>query len=87
MTSEIGVVRRLLIRPELGAVAGAVLIWVFFAAVAGEPFRSVAGTASYLNAAAPLGILAVAVSLLMIGGSSISRWARSSGPPACRSCC
>ena len=68
MTSEIGVVRRLLIRPELGAVAGAVLIWVFFTAVAGEPFRSVAGTASYLNAAAPLGILAVAVSLLMIGG-------------------
>ena len=68
MTSEIGVVRRLLIRPELGAVAGAVLIWVFFATVAGEPFRSVAGTASYLNAAAPLGILAVAVSLLMIGG-------------------
>ena len=63
-----GVVRRALVRPELGAVAGAILIWLFFAIVAGEPFRSLEGTAAYLNAAAPLGILAVAVSLLMIGG-------------------
>ncbi len=55
-------------RPEVGAAAGALLIWVFFAVVAGEPFRGVAGTASYLNAAAPLGILSVAVALLMIGG-------------------
>jgi simple sugar transport system permease protein len=65
---EISIVRRLLGRPELGAVAGAALIWIFFAVVAGEPFRSAGGTAAYLNAAAPLGILAVAVSLLMIGG-------------------
>ena len=36
--------------------------------VAGAPFVSLAGTAAYLNAAAPLGILAVAVALLMIGG-------------------
>ncbi len=60
--------RRLLGRPELGALAGTILIWVFFAFVAGEPFRSLAGTATYLNAAAPLGILAVAVAMLMIGG-------------------
>lgn len=65
---EISTLRRLLSRPELGAVAGAVLIWIFFALVAGESFRSTGGTASYLNAAAPLGILAVAVSMLMIGG-------------------
>jgi simple sugar transport system permease protein len=55
-------------RPELGAAAGALATWVVFALAAGEPFRSVVGTASYLNAAAPLGILAVAVALLMIGG-------------------
>jgi simple sugar transport system permease protein len=55
-------------RPELGAVAGALLVWLFFAVVAGAPFRSVEGTATVLNAAAPLGILAVAVALLMIGG-------------------
>jgi simple sugar transport system permease protein len=55
-------------RPELGAAAGAILTWIVFALAAGAPFRSLAGTASYLNAAAPLGILAVAVALLMIGG-------------------
>ncbi len=60
--------RLLLSRPEFAALTGAVLLWLLFAVVAGEPFRSVAGTAAYLNAAAPLGILAVAVCLLMIGG-------------------
>jgi simple sugar transport system permease protein len=59
---------RLLARPELGAAAGALLVWVVFALVAGPPFRSVEGTAAILNAAAPLGILAVAVALLMIAG-------------------
>jgi simple sugar transport system permease protein len=58
----------MLMRPELGAAAGAVLVWAFFSVLAGEPFRSVDGAAAYLNAAAPLGILAVAVALLMIGG-------------------
>lgn len=57
-----------LLRPELGAAAGAVLVWVIFAAVAGDTFRGVGGAAAVLNAAAPLGILAVAVGLLMIGG-------------------
>jgi simple sugar transport system permease protein len=60
--------RRLLTRPELGAAAGALLVWVVFAAVAGPPFWSVEGTAAVLTAAAPLGILAVAVALLMIAG-------------------
>ena len=55
-------------RPEVAAAVGAVLIWVLFAVAAGPAFRSMAGTASYLNAAAPLGILAVGVALLMIGG-------------------
>lgn len=60
--------RRLLRRPELGAAAGALAAWTFFAVAAGAPFRSLDGTAAYLNAAAPLGILAVAVALLMIAG-------------------
>jgi simple sugar transport system permease protein len=59
---------RLLRRPELAAVAGAVLVWAIFALISGETFVSAEGTASYLNAAAPLGILAVAVALLMIAG-------------------
>src|SRR5215208_6470858 len=50
-------VRRLLVRPEMGAVA------------AGDRgFLSLRGTANYLEVAAQLGILAVAVALLMIGG-------------------
>ena len=57
-----------LARPELGALAGAILTWCVFALLAGEAFRSAAGTAAVLNAAAPLGILSVAVALLMIGG-------------------
>jgi simple sugar transport system permease protein len=57
-----------LARPELAAAAGAVLVWCIFAVVAGEPFRTMQSTAAVLNAAAPLGILAVAVALLMIGG-------------------
>lgn len=61
-------VRRLVARPELGAVAGVILVWLLFAIVGGEPFRSLDGTAAYLNAAAPLGILSVAVALLMIAG-------------------
>ena len=44
------------------------LVWLFFALAAGAPFRSLAGTAAWLNAAAPLGILAVAVGVLMIAG-------------------
>jgi simple sugar transport system permease protein len=59
---------RLLARPEVGAAAAAALVWVLFAAVAGAPFRSLEGTAAVLNAAAPLGILALAVALLMIAG-------------------
>jgi len=61
--------RRLLARPELGAAAGAAAVWLFFAAVAGDSgFLSAAGTVTYLEVAAELGILAVAVAMLMIGG-------------------
>lgn len=62
-------VRKLLTRPELGAVVGTVLVWLFFAAIAFDNnFVSWGVTAAILNRAAPLGILAVAVALLMIAG-------------------
>src|SRR5215203_5427916 len=61
--------RRMLVRPEMGALAGAIAVWLFFAIVAGDSgFLSLSGTATYLSVAAELGILAVAVALLMIGG-------------------
>lgn len=63
-----GLATALAARPELGALAGVVVVWVLFAVIAGPAFRSMEGMAAVLNAAAPLGILAVAVALLMIGG-------------------
>ena len=67
--ARVSPLRRLLVRPELGAVAGAIAVWIFFAVTAGgDGFLSLRGTANYLEVAAQLGILAVAVALLMIGG-------------------
>lgn len=63
------IVAKLLSRPEVGAIAGTVLVWGFFAVIAADNnFVSWATIASILDRAAPLGILAVAVALLMIGG-------------------
>ncbi|MGI9598994.1 MAG: ABC transporter permease [Acidimicrobiales bacterium] len=62
-----GVFQRLFVRPEIGAIVGAAAIWGFFWAVARE-FGTAGGAASILDVAATLGIMAVAVSLLMIGG-------------------
>src|SRR5260370_25814113 len=63
------VARRLLNHPQRGAVGGAVVVWSFFALVAGDRgFLSEAGAATYLAVSAELGILSVAVALLMIAG-------------------
>ncbi len=62
-------IRKLLRRPEMGAVGGAILVFIFFALVAGNRgFLSLRGAANYLEVAAQLGILGAAVCLLMIGG-------------------
>ena len=64
-----GLIRGLLVRPEIGALLGAIAIWCYFAIDAGgRGFLTLGGTASYLEVSAQLGILAVAISLLMIGG-------------------
>ena len=59
--------QRLLIRPEMGALVGAIGIFIFFAVVA-PPFRSPEALATVLYASSTIGIMAVAVGLLMIGG-------------------
>ncbi|MFC4693416.1 MULTISPECIES: ABC transporter permease [Geodermatophilus] len=61
------VVSRLLARPEIGALAAAIAIFVFFYAVA-APFRSLPAFATVLYASSTIGIVAVGVALLMIGG-------------------
>jgi simple sugar transport system permease protein len=68
--ARVNPVRRFFGRPEAGAIAGAVAIWLAFAlyAQSSAAFLSARGTASYLEVAAQLGILAVPVALLMIGG-------------------
>ncbi|MEV6343622.1 ABC transporter permease [Actinoplanes sp. NPDC051851] len=59
--------RRLLARPEVGALVAAVVIFGFFLAVA-PAFRSAGSFASVLYQSSTIGIVAVAVGMLMIGG-------------------
>ena len=65
---QVGLVSVLLTRPEIGAVIGAILVWIIFAVWAGGGFLTVAGTATYLDVAAQVGIIGSAVALLMIAG-------------------
>ncbi|GAB2638007.1 ABC transporter permease [Nocardia goodfellowii] len=58
---------RMLVRPEVGAALGALLVFVFFSLIT-ERFLSPMGIANWLDDASTLGIMAVAVALLMIGG-------------------
>ncbi|MEY2401180.1 MAG: simple sugar transport system permease protein [Ilumatobacteraceae bacterium] len=57
----------ILTRPELSALVAAIAIFVFFWVVA-PPFRSSAAMATVLYQSATIGVMAVSVALLMIGG-------------------
>ncbi|MDO0924972.1 ABC transporter permease [Streptomyces sp. TG1A-8] len=59
--------RTLLSRPELGSVVGALAVFVFFAVVA-DGFLRPASLSTVLYASSTIGIMAVPVALLMIGG-------------------
>ncbi|MGH2536296.1 MAG: ABC transporter permease [Candidatus Promineifilaceae bacterium] len=65
---EAGLLKRIFSRPELGALGGALLVWVLFAAAAPDAWLSLLGTSSYLEVSSHIGILAISVALLMIGG-------------------
>jgi simple sugar transport system permease protein len=58
---------RLLTRPEVGALMGAIVIYLVFFSVA-PPFRDLSSLSSVLYLSSTFGIPAVAVALLMIGG-------------------
>src|SRR5690349_5841258 len=58
---------RLLARPEIGALVAAVAIFIFFLIVA-PAFRSPASFFTVLYQSSTIGIVAVAVGMLMIGG-------------------
>jgi simple sugar transport system permease protein len=59
--------KQVLKRPEAGALGGAVLVFVFFSVMA-PTFRQVAALTTILYQSSTIGIPAVAVALLMIGG-------------------
>src|ERR1700760_1924056 len=58
---------RLFARPEAGALAGAIIIYVFFFAIA-PPFRNANSFSSVLYVSSTYGLMAAPVALLMIGG-------------------
>ncbi len=59
---------RLIKRPELGAMAGVVLVVIFFSMTADGSMFSLSGFMNFMTPAAQLGILAIGAALLMIGG-------------------
>ena len=62
-------IRKAMARPELGAVAGTILVFIFFAfAAGGSGMFTALGVINFLEVSAQLGIIAVAACLLMIGG-------------------
>ena len=65
---DISLMARLMKRPELGAIAGVVLVTVFFLGTADSSMFTLAGFMNFMSPAAQLGILAVGAALLMIGG-------------------
>jgi simple sugar transport system permease protein len=65
--ANIGLGARLLRRPEVGSLLGALVICIFFW-VTTESFGTLSGIANWTDVASTIGIMAVAVALLMIGG-------------------
>jgi simple sugar transport system permease protein len=62
-----GIFKRMFGRPEFGSVMGAIIVAVFFTWRA-DAFFTTRGIANVLDPSASLGIMAVAVALLMVGG-------------------
>jgi simple sugar transport system permease protein len=65
--ANVSLMTRVLRRPELGALLAAAVIGLFFAFTA-DPFGTLDGASNWTDVASTLGIPAVAVALLMIGG-------------------
>ncbi|OEE59108.1 ATPase [Enterovibrio norvegicus FF-454] len=66
---KVSSVKRLLSRPELGSVSGAILVFVFFALVAWDSgMFNADGVLNWTTVSAQLGIIAVGACLLMIAG-------------------
>ncbi|MBV9026248.1 MAG: ABC transporter permease [Streptomycetaceae bacterium] len=66
-TAQRSLTRRFLARPEVGALIGAIAVYTFFWVMA-PSFRSADSLSTMLYQASTLGLMALPVSLLMIGG-------------------
>ncbi len=66
--AELSSMGKALRRPEVGAVLGALVVWTFFAMIAPENWIGLGGFARIIDSSSTLGIMAIAVALLMIGG-------------------
>lgn len=66
--AQVGFFRGLFRRVEIGALIGAVVLWLLFAVVAPENWVAITGVSRIFDPASTWGIMAVAVALLMIGG-------------------
>jgi simple sugar transport system permease protein len=67
-STKLATFSNLIRRPESGAVLATVAIYIFFAIFGGAKFTAQSGTATWMNPAAELGIIAIPVGLLMIAG-------------------
>lgn len=66
---DVGLLRKLLARPEFGAIAGTLLVVAMFLAAAGDSgMFSAEGVVNWSTVAAYLGVIAVGAALLMIAG-------------------
>ena len=65
---EVSTMTKLMRRPELGAIAGLILVTVFFLFTANANMFTLAGIMNFMAPAAQLGILAIGAALLMVGG-------------------
>ena len=65
---EVSTMTKLMRRPELGAIAGLILVTIFFLFTANPNMFTLAGIMNFMAPAAQLGILAIGAALLMVGG-------------------
>ncbi len=65
---EISFLARMMRRPELGAIAGLIIVTAFFLIIADSNMFTLSGIMNFLAPAAQLGILAIGAALLMVGG-------------------
>jgi simple sugar transport system permease protein len=64
-----GTLRDLIVRPEFGVLIACLVLYAFFAAVAGSNgFLTAQGTAGWVNTAAEIGVVGIPVAVLLIAG-------------------